>query len=106
VIVLDASALLALLHREAGWEIVAQAIGADSATMSAVNYAEVVQQAAQHAIAPEDVDAAVEGLGTLEPGKSQLLGALGRLLQVAGALSTGPLRRGRTGRGDRGRVEG
>jgi PIN domain nuclease of toxin-antitoxin system len=63
VIVLDASALLALLHREAGWEVVAQAVAADSATISAVNYAEVVQKAAQHAIAPEDVDAAVEGLG-------------------------------------------
>jgi PIN domain nuclease of toxin-antitoxin system len=63
VIVLDASALLALLHREAGWEVVAQAVVADSATLSAVNYAEVVQKAARHAIAPEDVDTAVERLG-------------------------------------------
>jgi PIN domain nuclease of toxin-antitoxin system len=62
VIVLDASALLALLHREVGWEVVAHA-AADSATLSAVNNAEVVQKAARHAIASEDVDTAVERLG-------------------------------------------
>src|SRR3954447_2800787 len=68
MIVLDASAFLALLHREAGWEVVARAVAGDSVTISAVNYAEVVQKAAQHAIAPEDVDAAVEGLGlTVSP---------------------------------------
>lgn len=63
MIVLDASALLALLHREAGWEVVAQAVAADSATISAVNYAEVIQKAAQHGLAAEDVDTALEALG-------------------------------------------
>ena len=63
MIVLDASALLALLHREAGWDEVVRAAAADSATVSAVNYAEVVQKAAQHAIRAEDVDAALERLG-------------------------------------------
>ena len=62
MIVLDASALLALLHRESGWEVVAQAAANDSATVSAVNYAEVVQKAAQHGLAAEDVDAALEAL--------------------------------------------
>jgi ribonuclease VapC len=32
VIVLDASALLALLHREAGWDVVARVVVTDSAT--------------------------------------------------------------------------
>jgi predicted nucleic acid-binding protein len=63
VIVLDASALLALLHREAGWDVVARAAGADSATVSAVNPAEVLQKTAQHGLAAEDVDAALEALG-------------------------------------------
>ena len=63
MIVLDASALLALLHREAGWEVVAEAAAQDSATVSAVNYAEVIQKAAQHGLAAEDVDTALEALG-------------------------------------------
>jgi ribonuclease VapC len=68
VIVLDASALLALLHREAGWEVVAGATAADNATVSAVNYAEAVQKAVQHGLAAEDVDAALEALGiTVSP---------------------------------------
>lgn len=62
MIVLDASALLALLHREVGWEVVARAAATDTATLSAVNYAEVVQKAAQHGLAAENVDAALEAL--------------------------------------------
>src|SRR3954453_4383119 len=62
MIVLDASALLALLHRENGWEVVARAAATDSATVSAVNYAEVVQKATQHGLAAENVDAALEAL--------------------------------------------
>ena len=68
MIVLDASALLALLHREAGWDVVARGAATDNATVSAVNYAEVIQKAAQHGVAPEDVDAALEALGiTVSP---------------------------------------
>jgi ribonuclease VapC len=61
VIVLDASALLALLHREAGWDVVARAAATDNMTVSAVNYAEVVQKAAQHGIDAEGVDATGQG---------------------------------------------
>jgi ribonuclease VapC len=62
VIVLDASALLALLA--SGGRLGGRGPSrGGGATISAVNYAEVVQKAAQHAIAPEYVDAAVEGLG-------------------------------------------
>lgn len=64
MIVFDASALLALLHREAGWEVVAGAAATESATTSAVNYAEVVQKAAQHGLAAEHVDAALEALAS------------------------------------------
>jgi PIN domain nuclease of toxin-antitoxin system len=40
----------------------------DSATLSAVNYAEVVQKAAQHGFAAENVDSALEALGiTVSP---------------------------------------
>lgn len=68
MIVVDASALLALLHRESGWEVVAHAVAKDSATLSAVNYAEVVQKAAQHGFAAENVDSALEALGiTVSP---------------------------------------
>jgi PIN domain nuclease of toxin-antitoxin system len=50
------------LHRESGWEVVAQAAAKESATVSAVNYAEVVQKATQHGLVAEDVDAALEAL--------------------------------------------
>jgi PIN domain nuclease of toxin-antitoxin system len=52
VIVLDASALLALLHGRPAGRSWAQGVAADSATISAVNYAEVVQKAAQHPSLP------------------------------------------------------
>ncbi len=45
MIVLDASALLALINREPGWEVVARAAAGDDATISAVNYSEVAQKA-------------------------------------------------------------
>jgi ribonuclease VapC len=68
VIVLDASALLALLHREAGWKVVAHEAANNDATLSAVNYAEVVQKAASRSIRAEDVDSALEELGiTVSP---------------------------------------
>jgi ribonuclease VapC len=68
VIVLDASALLALLHREAGWEVVAREAAGNDATVSAVNYAEVLQKAASRSIPAERVDSALEALGiTVSP---------------------------------------
>lgn len=68
MIVLDASALLALLHREAGWQVVAREAANTDATVSAVNYAEVLQKAVMHSVSAEQVDSALEALGiTVSP---------------------------------------
>jgi ribonuclease VapC len=47
VIVLDASALLALINNEPGADVVARAAAANDATISSVNYAEVLQKTAR-----------------------------------------------------------
>ena len=60
MIVLDASALLALINREPGWNVVARAAASEDATISAVNYAEVLQKAARVGIAAEEIDAALD----------------------------------------------
>ncbi|MGY1607586.1 PIN domain-containing protein [Geodermatophilus sp. SYSU D00700] len=62
MIVLDASALLTLINREPGWEVVARAAASDDATISAVNYSEVLQKAARVGIAAEEIDAALDEL--------------------------------------------
>ena len=68
MIVLDASALLALINREPGWEVVARAAAGDDATISAVNYSEVLQEAARVGIAAEEIDAALDELAiTITP---------------------------------------
>lgn len=63
MIVLDASALLVLLHKEAGWQLVARETAGNDATISAVNYAEVLQKAATHDLRAELVDGALQALG-------------------------------------------
>jgi ribonuclease VapC len=63
VIVLDASALLALASRETGWELVAREAAVEDATISAVNYAEVLQKAGQIGLVAEDVDQEMDALG-------------------------------------------
>jgi PIN domain nuclease of toxin-antitoxin system len=45
VIVIDASALLALFNRKPGWQVVAHVAASSDATISSVNYAEVLQKA-------------------------------------------------------------
>ena len=62
MIVLDASALLALINRETGWEVVARAAAGDDATMSAVNYSEVLQKTARVGIAAEEIDRGLDEL--------------------------------------------
>ena len=59
---LDASALLALMNRELGWTVVAEATTADDATISSVNYAEVLQKARRAGVAPESVDGLLDAL--------------------------------------------
>jgi len=62
VIVLDASALLALLNREPGWEVVARAAASEDMTVSAVNYSEVLQKSARIGIASEEIDQVLDEL--------------------------------------------
>ncbi len=63
MIVLDASALLALINHEPGWEVVARAAAGEDATISAVNYSEVLQKSARVGIAAEVIDGALDELG-------------------------------------------
>lgn len=63
MIVLDASALLALANQEAGWDVVAAQLLRDDATISAVNYAEVLQRSGRLGIDAEDIDAQMDALG-------------------------------------------
>lgn len=58
--VLDASAVLAMLHREPGADAVAAIVGASA--ISAVNWSEVVQKAASHGV---DVEGLADGLGSI-----------------------------------------
>jgi PIN domain nuclease of toxin-antitoxin system len=59
--VLDASALLALINAEPGWERVAEAL--PDAVISAVNFSEVVGKLIDHGIPAEEVRALLAGLG-------------------------------------------
>jgi PIN domain nuclease of toxin-antitoxin system len=68
VIVLDASALLALLHHEPGWQVIAHEAIHHDATISAVNYAEVLQKTARRGVPAEDVDGDLDALNiTVSP---------------------------------------
>jgi ribonuclease VapC len=63
VIVLDASALLALIKQEPGWDVVATAAAVEDATVSSVNYSETLQKAARLGVQPEMVDSRLDALG-------------------------------------------
>jgi ribonuclease VapC len=64
VIVLDASALLALVTQEPGWEVVTRAAAGDDATISAVNYSEVLQKTSRVGIAAEEIESGLDELDT------------------------------------------
>jgi len=59
--VLDASAVLALLHEEAGADAVEDSLG--DAVMSMVNLSEVLRKAEQHGIDTEGLEYDLEALG-------------------------------------------
>ncbi|MBI4915000.1 MAG: type II toxin-antitoxin system VapC family toxin [Acidobacteria bacterium] len=59
--VVDASALLALLGQEPGWEVVAKSI--PGAFVSAVNLAEVASKLAEHGMPEDEIRQALGGLG-------------------------------------------
>lgn len=89
-IILDASALLAMLREEAGGDKVADAIG--EAHMSVVNFAEVVSHFIHNGMPPDEVDAMLQPLPiTLVPanaGLSRLAGHL-RASSAEAGLSLG-----------------
>lgn len=60
-VVLDASAVLALLAGEPGWEAVARVVS--GATISAVNLSEVVAKLAERAMPEREIREALAGLG-------------------------------------------
>jgi PIN domain nuclease of toxin-antitoxin system len=64
VIVLDASALIALIKDEPGADVVSREAANNNATISSVNYAECLQKAARVGVTAEQVDAALEGLAS------------------------------------------
>lgn len=59
--VLDASALLAFMHKERGWESVARVMGRSA--ISAVNWSEVVGKAVTRGVPVEGLRADVEAAG-------------------------------------------
>jgi len=61
LIVLDASALVSLLNKEPGWEVLAGHAVNQDATISAVNYSEVLQRP-RLGVAAEDIDAQLDRL--------------------------------------------
>ena len=68
MIVLDASALLALFNQEPGWQRLTGALVDDDSTISAVNYAEVLQKAGRVGVPAETIDAQLDELGvTVSP---------------------------------------
>lgn len=68
MIVLDASALLALANKEPGWGVVARQATNQDSTISAVNYSEVLQKAARLGVVAETIDSAMDVLGiTVSP---------------------------------------
>ena len=68
MIVLDASALLALRNDEPGAGVVARDAAANDTTISSVNYAEVLQKAARLGVPAEAVDADLDALSiTVSP---------------------------------------
>jgi PIN domain nuclease of toxin-antitoxin system len=90
--VLDASAILCLLGREAGADVVAESIGTTRCVLSAVNLAEVATKLALSGLNGIEIDAVTEKLGVEIVGfdRQQAIAA-GQLVTAtkAGGLSLG-----------------
>lgn len=84
-VVLDASALLAYLQREAGADVVKAALG--EALISTVNWTEVVQKAAAAADEIEAIREDIQSLGlVIQPFSTAQAETAGRLRQSTAAL--------------------
>lgn len=53
--VLDASAVLAYLHKESGWQVVEKTLQENGCLMSTVNYTEVVSKLAEKGLPEEAI---------------------------------------------------
>lgn len=81
--VVDASAVLALVNAEPGWERVAEVL--PDAVMSAVNVSEVVGKLADHGMPREEIRTLLSGLGlTVVPFDLEAAFAAGVLRAVKG----------------------
>jgi PIN domain nuclease of toxin-antitoxin system len=89
---LDASAVLAYLHREPGWDLVETVLLDGSAQLSSVNLAEVIAKLCDHGMAGDAALAAVQPLGlkplTFAVAEGVLAGQMRRKTRSAG-LSLG-----------------
>ena len=84
-VLLDASALLAVLNQEKGCEIVEPLLR--RAALSAVNYAEVISKLAEHGVPPQEAALAVGDLvGEILPFDAPLAVIAGRLRAETKAL--------------------
>ena len=87
-VVLDASALLALLHEEPGADQVEQML--EDSLMSCVNLSEVLQKAEQHDVDTEGLEYDLEALGVdLVPFDERTARVAASLWEVASHLSLG-----------------
>jgi ribonuclease VapC len=90
-VVLDASALLALLHNETGADIVEEAL-LSKAVISTVNWTEVIQKAIAKNISIDDLDNELEELGlsfiSFDSQQARIAGSLWQQTKVLG-LSLG-----------------
>ena len=78
-VLLDASALLALLHVEEGWEKAAEALR-EGGVITAVNLAEVAGKLSDHGVPEADAEGLLIGLGlTVVPFDQDLAYRTGRL---------------------------
>jgi ribonuclease VapC len=90
--VLDASAILCLLGREPGADVVAESIGTTRGILSAVNLAEVVTKLALSGLNATEIEAVTEKLGVEIIGfdQQQAIAAGGLAIAArAGGLSLG-----------------
>lgn len=81
--VLDASAILALLNAESGWERVAEAL--PTSLISAVNLSEIVAKLADHGVPEAEIRSLLAGLGLeVVPFDHEAALAAGELRRIVG----------------------
>jgi len=94
-VVLDASALLALLNAESGADLIEAALASDGGIISVVNWAEVLSKAVETGVPPETVRERLERAGVLgtalriEPVTEEDAATIARLRPITRAAGLG-----------------